>query len=759
MIFINREKERNDFKKDYEKNIRTKTSQVYIIEAGHGIGKSQFISEVSKFFSNYPLDIEQYDYDKELSTFKRMVLELDKTSLEYGYDTFETFYKKKSLNTGGLKLLLKITAIFGQLWAKSKGIEMGNDLLPDHSVTPQKFILNAQTENIFEYAKYVFSTVHMHVIFHQISAIDSGSLDLISKLIVDSKGCIFIFESDSKESSFRIEQYLQNSRRIFLKKYHLNKLDHRHLQTYIHQLLHDLKMEVYSIESDILNESVEKGDLTEIAIILKDYNDRLKKDSSTQIRSTREIIQNLSKAQSALLILIDHANGKLKKNELRAIINELNIPFDDSDFILLKEKNLIEIKGDYVSLLPFVYEIYDDEEHMSTPSYAVASALIKYLNDKLNQTYNNRYIDILIDYYLKKKEYYQIKSILPLIAKRLKDFNTQAERVDYFMKFNAKRQELIQNDKSFPVMFAKIAYDANLYFEAMNFINLVKTEDDETIFIKALLLNRCEDFVHSNEYIEDKLKGTAEYCSIWFKLSLIQMMNLIQLNHRNEAVNIFNKLKLYTHEMLYPYLIRLSNVFYDNYEDRVTVVETITDEFYKTNDAEFSGLHAIYLAYLYALTGQSKHAENALIMARDFLGNNLIYNHMILHNEATIKFHNNEIDKDIPTLLNNAKVTAYDEYDKLAINNNLLVYYILSNNVSYIECQHTVLELETLLDHTYFKRFVDKIYYNLYHYYVKMYNFEKIEYYGAKLQDLNIRYEGQYKYKLMYETSWKLPIN
>lgn len=758
MFFINREKERNDFKKDYEKNIQTQISQVYIIEASHGIGKSQFISEVSKFFSNYPLDIDQYDYDKELSTFKRMVLELDKTSLEYGYDTFETFYKKKSLNAAGLKLLLKVTALFGQLWAKSKGVEMGSDLLPDLSVTPKKFLLNAQTENIFEYAKYVFSTVHMHVIFHQISAIDSGSLDLISKLIIDSKGCIFIFESDSKESSFRIEQYLQNSRRIFYKKYHLNKLDHRHLQTYIHQLLHDLKMEVYSIESDILNESVEKGDLTEIAIILKDYNDRLKKDTSTQIRGTREIIQNLSKVQSALLILIGHANGKLKKDELRAIINELIIPLDNSDFILLKEKNLIEIKGDYVSLLPLVYEIYDDE-YMSAPKYAVASAFIKNLNDKLNQAYNNRYIDILVEYYLKKKQYYQLKSVLPLIAKRLKEFNTQAERVDYFMKFNVNRQELLENDKNFPVMFAKIAYDANLYFEAMNFIDLVKKEDEETIFIKALLLNRCEDFVHSNEYIEEKLKGNNEYCSIWFKLSLIQMMNLIQLNRRNEAVIIFNRLKSYTHETLYPYLIRLSNVFYDNYEDRVKVVETITDEFFKTNDKEYSGLHAIYLAYLYALTGQSKRAENALLMARDFFGNNLIYNHMILHNEATIKFHNHEIDTDIPVLLNNAKVTAYDEYDKLAINNNLLVYYILSNNVSYIECQHIVLELETMLDHTYFKRFVDKIYYNLYHYYVKMYNFEKIEYYGAKLQDLNIRYEGRYKYKLMYETSWKLPIN
>ena len=55
---------------------------------------------------------------------------------------------------------------------------------------------------------------------------------------------------------------------------------------------------------------------------------------------------------------------------------------------------------------------------------------------------------------------------------------------------------------------------------------------------------------------------------------------------------------------------------------------------------------------------------------------------MILHNEATIKFHNNDIDNSIPELLNNAKLTAYDQYDLLAIYNNLLVYYILSDQIA-----------------------------------------------------------------------------
>jgi hypothetical protein len=246
---------------------------------------------------------------------------------------------------------------------------------------------------------------------------------------------------------------------------------------------------------------------------------------------------------------------------------------------------------------------------------------------------------------------------------------------------------------------------------------------------------------------------------ILFKLSLVLMMNLIQLNERNDAEKIFNELKSYTQESLYPYLIRLSNVFYSDFMERLEVVESITEDFYETNDNEFSGLHAIYLAYLYAITKQPEQAEKSLIEARDFFGKNLIYNHMILHNEATIKFHNNEIDEDIQTLLNNAKITAYDEYDRFAINNNLLVYYILKGNISSLECQKIVIELENMLNHTNFKRFIDKINYNLYHYYLKMFNYEKSEYYKIKLLHANIKYDNNYKYKLIYETSWKLPIN
>ncbi|MBD5487286.1 MAG: hypothetical protein HDR13_00600 [Lachnospiraceae bacterium] len=763
MSFINRREEISSFKSNYEKNMQNNISQVYIIKANHGVGKSEFIREVSKYFSYFPLDIFQSDDDAELSTFKRLILELDKASGEYEYCDFRTFYSRKTRNTKAIQLLLKITAIFGQAFIRGNKNDVELTSLIDNPIQYENFILKAQTENLFEYAIYALSKKYIHIVFHHASNIDSGSLDLLSKLITASTGSVFIFESNDDKNSLRIEHCLKNSHNVFLKTYPLEKLSNEHIQTYIQQLLQELKIEANKLDSSILMESIEKGDLAEISSILKDFNDRLQNDTSAKLRSTKQIIESLQEKEIIILILIDYANRKLNFSELKEVLCELDDSFDEAVLDELLERKLIEKSNDSILLLPFVYQIVNLKGFMPSLKYAVASALIKNLNTKLSQNYNSRYIDILVEYYLSNKNFYQLKSLLLKISQRLKDFNTQYERVDYFKKIHQKRQELCAFDDSFAVEFAKIAYDTNLYFEAYDFINLISIDDiadnDNVIYIKALILNRCEDFGESINYIKLNLIKLDKQSSLYFKLSLVLMMNLIQLEEREDAAKIFNELISYTKEPLYHYLIRLSNVFYSDLKKRLAIVESITEVFYQSDDNEFSGLHAIYLAYLYALTHQFELAEKSLSVARDYFGDNLIYNHMILHNEASIKFHSQQIDADIPVLLNNAKITAYDEYDKFAINNNLLVYYILSDKISNLECQKIALELEEMLIHTNFKRFLDKIYYNLYHYYLKMFNTEKSEYFKTKLLLTGSNFDDNYKYKLMYETSWKLPIS
>ena len=566
MFFINRTEEISSFICNYKKNMQNKISQAYIIKADHGVGKSEFIRKVSKNFIYFPLDIFQSDDDAELSTFKRLILELDKASGEYGYCDFRTFYSRKTRNAKAIQLLLKITALFGQVLIRSNENDIELTSLIDNPIQYENFILKAQTENLFEYAKYVFSKKCIHIIFHHASNIDSGSLDLLSKLITTSTGSVFIFESNNDKSSISIEHCLKNSHNVFLKTYLLDKLSNDQIQTYIQELLQELKLQANKLDSSILKESIEKGDLAEISSILKDYNDRLQKDTSAQLRSTKQILESLPKKEIIILILVNYANRKLNFSELKEVMGELGDSFDEVVLNELLEKKLIEKSNDYILLLPFVYQIVNLKEFMPKLKHVVASALVKYLNTKLCQDYNSRYIDILVEHYLSNKQFGQLKSLLLKISQRLKDFHTQYERVDYFKKIHQKRRELCESDERLAVEFAKIAYDSNLYFEAYDFINLISSDnsDDNVIYIKALVLNRCEEFGESIDYIKSNLIKSDKQSPLYFNLSLVLMMNLIQLEEREEAFKIFNELMSYTKEPLYLYLIRLSNLFYSD---------------------------------------------------------------------------------------------------------------------------------------------------------------------------------------------------
>lgn len=758
MSFINRKEELSTFKCDYEKNLKGKNSQVYIIEANHGVGKTEFIREISKSFPCYPLEIYQSDKKDELSAFKSIVLELDKTNEEFGYLDFKTYFRRKTENTKALRLLLKITSCFGQLLVTQKK----NDseiisMITDPSGNNYS-ILNAQIENLYEYAEYVLSTKQVHIIFHNTSDLDSSSLNILCKLISVTKSNVYIFECDNEISSLRIERSLQNNHSVFLQKYQLKKLSNNHINTYIHQMLSLFEIDENMIDSSILKNSIDVGDLSEIATIIKDYSDSLHNNANAELRSIRDILQDLSQEQSSLLILIGYAKGNIIQSEIEDIIIEVFGSCNSCSIEYLLERKLIERNKDSFILLPFICQVLDEKDFLSKLKYAMASALVHYLYKKLKDEYNSRYVDVLVDYYLCTRQFYQVKTVLTYIGKRLNSFNTQAERKDYFQRFVSLRNEIFEFDVSLTIMLTKIAYNANLYDEANSFISLVDETDDEYVVLKALILNRCSRFEQSNQYIKRFSAIQEKNPSAYFELSLISMMNLIQLGDKEEAEIIYNNLESFSQDPLYPYLKRLSNVFYKDPTDRLTVVQSITDSFFQSSNNEYSGLHSIYLAYLYALTQQPELAEESLIKAREFFGDSLIYNHMILHNEATIKFHMQEIDEEIPILLNNAKITAFDEYDLFAINNNLLVYFILTNKMSSIECQRVVYELETMIVNTGFKRFLNIIHYNLYHYYHKMYNVEKRDYYKSKLISAHYPVDGIYEYKIMYETSWKLPI-
>ena len=63
----------------------------------------------------------------------------------------------------------------------------------------ETFILKAQTENLFEYAKYVLDHENLYFNFPNASVIDQESLDLLNKLIEKSEGSLFILSVQIKK--------------------------------------------------------------------------------------------------------------------------------------------------------------------------------------------------------------------------------------------------------------------------------------------------------------------------------------------------------------------------------------------------------------------------------------------------------------------------------------------------------------------------------------------------------------------------------
>lgn len=127
----------------------------------------------------------------------------------------------------------------------------------------ETFILKAQTENLFEYAKYVLGHENLYFNFPNASVIDQESLDLLNKLIEKSEGSLFIFECADK----KVENSFKNSRNIILRTYQLEKLSDEHIKLYINILSNQLALQAEQINFTTLQDSIRKGDLSEISLI------------------------------------------------------------------------------------------------------------------------------------------------------------------------------------------------------------------------------------------------------------------------------------------------------------------------------------------------------------------------------------------------------------------------------------------------------------------------------------------------------------
>ena len=122
-----------------------------------------------------------------------------------------------------------MSSFFGQAFigmvSKENGLESIISELNLTSLIPEPreyetFILKAQIENLFEYAKYVLDHENLYFNFPNASVIDQESLDLLNKLIEKSEEVYSFLSVQIKKVE---NKFLKNCRNIILRDISIRK--------------------------------------------------------------------------------------------------------------------------------------------------------------------------------------------------------------------------------------------------------------------------------------------------------------------------------------------------------------------------------------------------------------------------------------------------------------------------------------------------------------------------------------------------------
>ena len=147
-----------------------------------------------------------------------------------------------------------------------------------------------------------------------------------------------------------------------------------------------LELQAEQINFTTLQDSIRKGDLSEISLILKDFSERLKEDKASKLQSIYQIIENISQTQLVFLLFVFYTKRKLSLTDLREIMLETDKTFSQEDIDFLLEKGLLDQVENFVFLSNSVSEVIRQETYFKKERTFVGSILIRFLNLKLSQT-------------------------------------------------------------------------------------------------------------------------------------------------------------------------------------------------------------------------------------------------------------------------------------------------------------------------------------------------------------------------------------
>lgn len=526
-----------------------------------------------------------------------------------------------------------------------------------------------------EYVKYMIETYRFVLNISNIQNADSMSIMQLQKIMDANNGLYFIFEYTTKNKKtdelWKLAKIFENVADVDV--YEINELPIEYALTIVNPSNYNMIDEL-----ECFYKNIAKGNLYKLCKIKNELDGSSILKLKTDPIKTK--IDKLNYQQKLLLSIICLHDGNISIDEFEDIINFISKKYYVSYNDIHGLKDLIE-KTDKLYKLQHASII--DSLEIGIENFASVTAykfLQEYYTEKIKNNAENENL---------KNEYnFQILKLYSIfeptkIVNRLDDFKsiiisciseTQGEKLlnKIFYSFPNNTNDKIK------LYIVNLAYEVGFYKTAYNLLKKIYSNTEEKNILECMLLNRIDRHYDTIKKCKILLKEKGHTSRFYLIINMIKMLSERSLNLVTEYQKTFKKVfKNKKYEDLYEYgfLLRNSQIIF-SYKDSLQYINESMNFFSskKANkDAACSELtYAVQLSRLGFLEEANNHINNIKFT----LLNSTFEKHIVYLNQSSLALLSDSSNEETLLLLEKSLLSATTNFDKIAILNNKLCWYI-----------------------------------------------------------------------------------
>lgn len=616
-----------------------------------------------------------------------------------------------------------------------------NTLIDDNSISARRIK--------YQYVKYILLNEKVIIAIDNLQNCDTQSFMDIINLVNETKNNSpkFIFEFTINEQKTEddcrkmCESLFTTS--INVHKMSLEKLDKRYIVDAVSKhLTTAIKDWSFNIKLQKKYEDNNTGNIREMLDFAINYQDNLLDIKYVSNNATFVNLAQLSEEPKLFLSFIINNKGRINKHILNMIINNIRLEVDNSINILKSKLLVSETENEYVlshaSLMDVWNNNSDEFSYFDNLAYNELTNIYKEMLttlDKNTKLYDYCWTNI-IDLY-SKFEPAKLINLFVFLNEDNQKVVSAKNAWKYIEKMVNSTQNQINIYKELYLKFVSFCFESELYNEGFSIIELLIKNVNDTVTINKVILYKAmflsaldrheENIIYCLEQEKKCKKNTIQY----FNIKLISLASYRSINKISNCYMIHKELhnNKYLRELReWGFFLRLCEMYLDRNKSPKYLKKSVAF-FEKSADYIQAGKSLISYSYILASQGKLKKALNKITLAKSYLNNKRMGNHMFLVNEAAIRLLRGDYSENVWELLSQSEITATVPFDRLAIIANKLVWCIENSNSN----RHSLLieQAKQLITLEPDKHIHGIIYYNIY-YLLKLLDDSKYHEYLAK---------------------------